>query len=225
MSRSIGLTAEVEVYVRAANREEHPVLARCREETARELPDLKAMQISPEQGAVLQLLAAMTKARDAIEIGVFTGYSALAVALAMKARHGEEARLVACDISEEHMGRAVRYFEAADVADVIEPRVGHATASLEALIEAGEEGGFDLAFIDADKPGYLAYYERVLDLLRPGGVMAFDNVLWSGDVADPKKTDADTEALRAVAQKARADDRVDIAFTTIGDGLLICVKR
>jgi len=225
MSRSIGLTPEIETYVRAANRDEHPALTRCREETARDLSDLQGMQISPEQGAVLQLLAVMTNARDAIEIGVFTGYSAVATALTMRARHGEEARLVACDISDEFMGRAMGYAKAAGVGDVIEPRVGPAVASLDALIDADEDGGFDLAFIDADKTGYDDYYERVLRLLRPGGVMAFDNVLWSGSVADPKETDDDTKALRAIADKARADQRVDIAFTAIGDGLLICVKR
>jgi len=225
MSRSIGLTPEIETYVRAANRDEHPALVRCREETASDMPDLQAMQISPEQGAVLQLLAVMTNARDALEIGVFTGYSAVATAITMRARHGDEARLVACDISETYMSRAMGYAEAAGVSAVIEPRVGPAVASLDALIDSDEADGFDLAFIDADKPGYGDYYDRVLQLLRPGGVMTFDNVLWSGSVADPGKTSDDTKALRAIAEKARADDRVDIAFTAIGDGLLICVKR
>ncbi len=225
MSRSIGLTPEIESYVRAANRDEHPVLKRCREETARDLGAQMNMQISPEQGAFLQLLASLTQARDALEIGVFTGYSAVATALRMKQRHGDEARLIACDISEDFMGRAAVYFEAAGVRDIIEPRVGPALASLDQLLEEGEADGFDLAFVDADKPGYVAYHDRVVALLRPGGVVAYDNVLWSGDVANPAKTDADTAGLRAIAEMAKADDRVDVAFTTIGDGLLLCAKR
>lgn len=224
MSRSIGLTPEIEAYVRAANRDEHPVLARCREETAG-LGAAARMQISPEQGAFLQLLARMLNARDALEAGVFTGYSAMAVALAMKERHGEEARLVACDVSAEHMSRAAGYFAAAGVADVIEPRVGGALESFDHLLESGEAGQFDFIFIDADKTGYPDYYDRALELLRPGGAVVCDNVLWSGDVADPSSADEETRALRAVAEKAKADARVDFAFTAIGDGLLICLKR
>lgn len=224
MSRSYGLNADATAYVRAANREEPPALLRCREETAA-LGGSAVMQISPEQGAFLQMLVRMIGARDAIELGVFTGYSATAVALAMRDRHHGEARLIACDVSEEHMARAVLTFEAAGVADVVEPRIGPGLKSLDDLIAAGEAERFDFAFIDADKPGYSDYYDRLMTLLRPGGVMAFDNVLWSGAVFDPAKADPDTVALRAVAEKAKADDRVDVAFTTIGDGLLICQKR
>ncbi|MGD2133758.1 MAG: class I SAM-dependent methyltransferase [Maricaulaceae bacterium] len=225
MSRSIVLTPAIEAYAEAANRTEHPVLARCREETVRDLPDQESMLIGPLQAAFMQLLAHLTDARDAIEVGVFTGYSAMATALAMQDRHGAEARLIACDHSEDYMARALTYFEAAALTDVIEPRIGPAAKSLDALIEAGEDGRFDLAFIDADKTGYDGYYEQCLKLLRPGGAMAFDNVLWDGDVADTSNKEADTEALRAIARKARVDERVDVAFTTVGDGLLVCVKR
>ncbi len=224
MSRSIGLSPALEAYVRDANRAEHPALARCREETAAMGEDAK-MQISPEQGAFLQMIVHLVNARDAIEIGVFTGYSATAAALAMKERHGAEARLVACDISAEFMAKATGYFEEAGVSEIIEPRVGPASPSLDQLIDADEGGGFDYVFVDADKPGYLDYYDRVVTLLRPGGVVVFDNVLWSGDVADPDKSDDDTVALRDIARRAKADQRVDIAFTSIGDGLLLCTKR
>ncbi len=225
MSRSIGLTPDLEAYVATANRPVHPALERCRRETLRDLPDDARMLVSAEQGAFLAMLARLVGARDAIEVGVFTGYSATATALAMQDMHGERARLVACDVSDEFMARAVLTFESAGVADVIEPRVGPAVDSLDQLLDHGEGMRFDLAFVDADKPGYLTYYEQLVDLLRPGGVMAFDNVLWGGAVADLAKQDADTQALRAVAARAHDDARVDIAFTTIGDGLLICQKR
>ncbi|MCG8440718.1 MAG: class I SAM-dependent methyltransferase [Caulobacterales bacterium] len=225
MSGSIGLTPELVSYVRAANGPEHPVMARCREETALGFPRLVNMMISPEQATFLQFLVRVMNARDALEIGVFTGYSALAVAMAMRERHGGEARLVACDLNQAHMTRAASYFQAAEVDDVVEPRVGPAATSLDHLIDSGEEGGFDFAFIDADKTGYAGYFEQVLTLLRPGGVMAFDNMLWEGDVADPAKRDADTAALRKLADRAKDDPRVDVSMTNIGDGVLFCAKR
>jgi caffeoyl-CoA O-methyltransferase len=182
------------------------------------------MQISPEQGGFMQVVARMLNARRAIEVGVFTGYSSTATALALKALHGADARLVACDISEPFMGRARGYWRDAGVADVIEARIGPAAGSLQGLIDAGETG-FDMAFLDADKTGYDSYYELCLTLLRPGGVILIDNMLWSGAVADPAANDPDTSALRALAGKIHADDRVDATLATIGDGLSIVVKR
>jgi len=166
----------------------------------------------------------MLNAKRAFEIGVFTGYSSTAVALTMKELN-PGARLLACDISEEYTTKARDYWREAQVDDAIELVIAPATQTLDARIAAGEAGTYDLGFIDADKTGYDAYYERGLQLLRKGGVMLFDNVLWSGRVADPADTSADTSALRALAQKAKADARVHAAMSNIGDGLLICVKR
>lgn len=183
------------------------------------------MQISPEQGALMQVLARATNARVAVEVGVFTGYSSTATALALKAGHGDAARLYACDISEEFVGRARRTWRAAGVEDVIETRIGPAADSLTRLLEEGLRGSVDFAFIDADKTGYDAYYELCLQLLRPGGLMLIDNMLWDGKVADPAVTDADTAALRSLAEKIARDERVDMTLATIGDGLSVVVKR
>lgn len=220
MSRSLGLTDSVEAYIRDMNREEHPALARCREETYAEC-EIPAMQISPEQADFMTFLARMIGVKTYVEVGVFTGYSSLAMALALKDMHGDAARIIACDISEDFVGRARRYWNEAGVASVIDARIGPARDSL-ASITADSA---DLMFIDADKTGYPDYYEAGARILRPGGVMLLDNVLWSGAVADPDKTSDDISALRGVAQKARADARFDIAFTAIGDGLLLCRKR
>jgi caffeoyl-CoA O-methyltransferase len=173
----------------------------------------------------MQVLTRATAARRAIEIGVFTGYSSTATALAMKAMHGADCELVACDISDEYLGKARSYWVEAGVADVIETRIGPAAESLDALINDGRAGDFDLMFIDADKTGYDAYYEGGLTLLRAGGLMLIDNMLWSGRVADPTETDANTTALRALAAKIATDERVDMTLATIGDGLSIIVKR
>lgn len=225
MSRSIGFDDRLAAYVQAANPPEHPVLARCREET-QAMGRVSSMQISPEQGAFLQMCARLVHAKTAIEVGVFTGYSALATALVMQEMHGDKARLIGCDISEEYTAPARRYWAEAGVSDVVDLRIGEARKTLAGL--SGEIGGTaDLAFIDADKTGYDAYYEACLDLMRPGGLILFDNMLWNGDVADPGKvaSDADTAALKALADKIRDDDRVHAAFTAIGDGLLMAMKR
>ena len=225
MSRSIGLDTTLTNYVRQANPAEHPVLARCREETDA-MGDVSRMQISPEQGAFLQMCARLVSARTAVEVGVFTGYSALATMLAMQDMHGAEARLYGCDTSEDYTGKARQYWADAGVAGQIGLRLGDARDTL--LHLKTELGGLvDFVFIDADKTGYDAYYEASLDLLRPGGLILFDNVLWNGDVADPEKVaaDADTAALRALADKVREDDRVHSAFTAIGDGVLMALKR
>ncbi len=223
MSSSLGLSPEIVAYLAEANPPEHPVLARCRIETQR-LPQAQ-MQISPEQGAFMQTIVRMISAKRVFEVGVFTGYSSLAMALAMKDMHGAAARLLACDVSEDWTAKAQIYWREAGVDGIIDLNLAPATETLDRRIQARETGLYDLGFIDADKTGYESYYERGLKLLRPGGVMLFDNVLWSGRVADPDDKTADTVALRALAGKVKADARVHAAMTSIGDGLLMVVKR
>jgi O-methyltransferase len=223
MSTSLGLTSEVVRYLAEVNPPEHPVLKKCREET-QSMP-MAMMQISAEQGAFMQVIARLTNAKRAFEIGVFTGYSALATALAMQERHGRDAFLLACDINEDWTGKARQYWREAGVDGIIDLSIAPATETLDKRLQAREEGTYDLGFIDADKTRYDAYYERGLRLLRKGGLMLFDNVLWSGSVADPSNQKPDTVALRALAHKIRADDRVHAAMTSIGDGLLMVVKK
>ena len=205
-------------YLSVQGAREVSAQTRCREETAR-MPNAM-MQIAPEQGAFLQVMAKLTGAKRYVEIGTFTGYSALSVALAMPA----DGKLVCLDVSKEYTDKARGYWKDAGVADRIDLRLGPGLEALDAMIAKGE-GPVDLAFIDADKTNYDGYYERVLKLLRPGGLVALDNMLWSGAVADPKETDADTAALRALNAKIRDDDRVDMALATVGDGVMLAVKR
>jgi caffeoyl-CoA O-methyltransferase len=218
MSRLIRATDELIKYVASVGAREHPALRRCREETAR-LPNAN-MQIAPEQGAFLALLAKILGARQALEIGTFTGYSALSVALALP----EDGRVVALDVSREYTDRARRYWEEAGMQQRIDLRLGPALESLDRMV-ANREGPFDMAFIDADKSNYDAYYEHALNLLRVGGVVALDNMLWSGAVADPAINDVDTGSLRALNAKIQADDRVDMALATIADGVMLARKR
>jgi caffeoyl-CoA O-methyltransferase len=224
VSESEFVSEAVRGYVQKFGAREHPALARCRAET-NAMGEISRMQISPEQGAVMQVLARAVGARRAVEVGVFTGYSSTATALVMKAMHGSDCELVACDISEEYLGRARGYWTEAGVADVIHTRIAPAAESLDALIGEGRAGEFDFVFIDADKPGYDTYYERCLILMRPGALMLIDNMLWAGRVADPAETDDNTTALRALAGKIAADERVEMTLATIGDGLSMVVKR
>jgi O-methyltransferase len=224
MSVSLGLSHEVVGYLHAHNPTEHPVLRRCRAETAT-LGDIARMQISAEQGALMQLLAKMANAKTAIEVGVFTGYSSLAVMLAMRELHGEQAKLYALDVSEEWTAKAREYWAAAGVEKSIELQLAPAGETLSQMIRQGRDGFADFAFVDADKTGYPDYYDKCLTLLRPGGVMLFDNMLWGGSVADPEIETDDAKALRALAVIAKKDPRVDIALTSVGDGLLLCRKR
>ena len=179
------------------------------------------MQIGPDEGALLALLVRLIGAKRTIEVGTFTGYSALSVAQALP----EGGKVIACDVSEEWTAVARRYWREAGLADRIELRLGPAAETLKALLEAGGAGSFDFAFIDADKSGYDAYYELCLRLIRPNGLIAVDNVLWSGAVVESKKRDADTAALRALNLKIRDDARVDAALLTVGDGLMLVRKR
>jgi predicted O-methyltransferase YrrM len=197
---------------------EPEILRKLREETA--VDSMSRMQIGPEQGQFMQLLVRMTNARRCLEIGVFTGYSSLAVALALPA----DGRILACDISEKWTGMARRYWTAAGVADKIELRLAPALETLDDLVRSGAAGSFDFAFIDADKANYQAYYERVLTLVRPGGLIAVDNTLWQGAVADPKVRDEDTEAIRTFNRLLKADQRVFPSMIPIGDGLSLALK-
>ena len=218
-NRTIDLTDTLYDYLLSVSLRETDLQRRLREETS--TLSMARMQISPEQGQFMALIARLVGARRCLEVGVFTGYSSLAVALALP----QDARIVACDVSEEWTSVARRYWAAAGVADRIDLRLAPAIDTLDALIEAGGAGTYDLAFIDADKPAYLAYYERVLVLLRPGGLVMTDNTLWSGRVADPEVGDADTVALRHYNEYLHRDSRVDLSLVPIGDGLTLARKR
>jgi predicted O-methyltransferase YrrM len=213
------LPARVERYVTHELSRETPLQQRLRNETAR-LPQ-GGMQIGADQGALFALLVRSIGAKMAVEIGTFTGYSALAVALALPA----DGKLVCCDVSEEWTGIARRYWKEAGVAARIDLRLAPALQTLAALEAEYGAGSFDFAFIDADKPAYDAYYERCLTLMRSGGLIALDNMLWSGDVANPKLHDADTDALRALNAKIRDDTRVDCCLLSVGDGVMLARKR
>jgi predicted O-methyltransferase YrrM len=218
-NRTITLNDALYEYLLDVSLREPPLLRELREETAA-LPN-RSMQIAPEQGQFMALLARLTAARRCLEIGVFTGYSSLAVALALP----EEGRIVACDVSEEWTSVARRYWRAAGVEHKVDLRLAPALDTLDAMIAEGLAATFDLAFIDADKEGYLAYYERALQLLHPGGLVLVDNTLWSGRVADPEVGDADTVALRHFNEVLHRDERVDLALVPIGDGLTLARKR
>lgn len=211
------LPAHVDAYV-AAHSRETPEQRALREET-RAMPQAR-MQISPDQGAFLALFVRAIGAKKCLEVGTFTGYSALATALALP----DDAKLVACDVSTTWTDVARGYFARAGVAHKVDLRIGDARETLAALVAGGEKETFDFAFVDADKSSYGTYFERCLELLRPGGVVAFDNVLWSGEVTTAS-TDVDTAALRALNDAVFADPRVDASLLTIGDGLLLARKR
>lgn len=217
MGRRLPASEAIETYVTAHSRESD-VAARLRAETAT-LAQAN-MQIGPDQAAFLGLLVRAIGARRCIEIGTFTGMSALAVATALP----DDGKLICCDISEEWTAIARRYWAQAGVASRIELRLAPALETCREL-SASQRGQFDFAFIDADKANYGAYYEACLQLLRPGGVIALDNMLWSGRVADPAWHDADTDALRALNASIHADTRVDASLLTIGDGVMLARKR
>lgn len=218
-NRSITLTDPIYQYMNDVSLREAPVLRALREETA--ALTQRSMQIAPEQGQFMALLVRLLGARRCLEVGVFTGYSSLATALALP----PDGRIVACDVSEEWTAIARRYWEQGGVAHKIDLRIAPATSTLDALLQQGQAGTFDLAFIDADKTNYLAYYERTLQLLRPGGLVLLDNTLWSGRVADPAVTDPDTVALREFNTALLRDERVDLSLLPVGDGLTLALKR
>ncbi|MBA3321707.1 MAG: class I SAM-dependent methyltransferase [Pyrinomonadaceae bacterium] len=206
-------------YLQAVSLREPDVLRQLRDETSA-LP-MAQMQISPEQGQFLALLVQLMNASKTLEIGVFTGYSSLCVALALP----PGGKVVACDISEEWTRIARRYWAAAGVAEKIKLRLAPALETLDELIADGQAETFDFAFIDADKTNYESYYERALTLIRAGGLIAVDNVLWSGHVADAQEQEPDTVALRAFNLKLRQDERVALSMIPLADGLTLALKR
>ena len=215
--RSIGLSEELHAYLMGVGVREPEVLTALRADTA-DHPQA-SMQIAPEEGALLAMLVRLVGAGRVLEIGTFTGYSSTAMALALP----PGGRITCCDISEEFTARARRVWADAAVEDRVELRIGPALESLAAL--EAEGASFDLAFIDADKPNYAGYYEACLRLVRPGGLICIDNVLWSGRVADPSDTDPSTEAIRALNDAIAIDERVDVATVPIADGLTIARIR
>jgi len=219
MSKFAPLTEETYQYLLSVSSRESEVLRRLREETA-SLPNAQ-MQISPDQGQFMALLVQLLRAEKTLEVGVFTGYSSLVVAAALP----PEGRLIACDVDEEWTSIARRYWKEAGVAGKIDLRLAPATDTLNSLLAAGAADSFDFAFIDADKSNYDAYYELSLKLLRMGGLIAIDNVLWSGRVANAKNQEADTVAIRALNAKLHRDQRITLSMIPIADGLTLALKR
>ena len=216
--KTIGLEGRLYDYYAAHAYREPEILKELRAETAR-LGGLAQMQIGPEQGAFMAMLVKLMGAKRILEVGTFTGYSSLAMALT------GDVKIVAADVSKEWTNVARKYWKKAGVDDRIELRLGPAAETLEELLKAGEASHFDLMFIDADKASYDIYYEGGLKLLRAGGVMLIDNVLWSGSVADPSIKDEDTSALRALNKKIMADTRVDLVMVPICDGVTMARKK
>jgi predicted O-methyltransferase YrrM len=218
-NKTMGLSDDLEAYVREVGAREPDVLARLREETA-DIPQ-HGMQIAPEEGAFLAMLVELTGARRCLEVGTFTGYSSTAVALALP----DDGRLVCCDVSEEWTAMARRYWDSAGVAGKITLHVAPAVETLDRLLADGEEDSYDFAFVDADKTGYDTYYERLLRLVRPGGLIAIDNTLWSGRVLDASDADEDTVALRTLNLKLARDERVSLCMLPLADGVTLARRR
>ena len=219
-SFTVELTETLHDYLLRHGTRESSIAAELRTET-RKATQWHPMQISPEQGAFMQWLMRLIGAKRTIEVGTFTGYSALVVAEALPA----DGQVIACDVSDEWTAMGRPFWERAGVADKIDLRLRPATETLDELIDQGEAGAFDFAFIDADKANYDAYYEACLTLLRPRGVIGIDNVLWGGRVANEDANDDDTRAIRALNRKVRDDSRVDISMLPVGDGLTLAVKK
>ena len=218
-NKTIGLEDRLYDYLLSATLREAPALAQLRQATAEHAQ--ARMQISPEQGQFMALLVQLMGAKKALEIGVFTGYSALTVALALP----DDGRIVACDVNEKDCAIALPYWQKANVTHKIDLRIAPALDTLNELIATGESGTFDFSFIDADKSNYDNYYEKSLQLLRPGGLIAVDNTLWYGRVADPDVQDKRTNRIRALNEKVRDDERVTMSLLPVGDGLLLVRKR
>jgi predicted O-methyltransferase YrrM len=215
----VALADDVYAYLLRWGVHEPDVLARLRDETGSH--PRRQMQIGAEQGQLLQLLVELVGARRCLEIGTFTGYSSLSVALALP----PDGRIVCCDVSEEFTAIARRYWQEAGVADKVDLRIAPAVETLDALLADGGEGTFDLAFIDADKGNYPNYWERCVRLVRRGGVIAVDNVLWSGAVADRSDQSADTQAIRTLNERVHDDERVTAVTLPIADGMTIARVR
>jgi predicted O-methyltransferase YrrM len=218
-STTIGRPDEFHAYIERLGYREPGILARLREETAPH--PQSGMQIAPEQGAILALLVELIGARRCLEIGTFTGYSSLAVALALP----RDGLLLCCDVSDEYTQTARRYWAEAGVADKVELRLGPAVATLDRLLAADADDTFDMAFIDADKPGYPDYWERCLRLVRPGGLIVLDNMLFHGRAVDPKPDDESGRAIHAMNEQIARDERVSFVLLGIADGMTIARRR
>lgn len=218
-NRSINLTEPLYQYLLDVSLREPDILTALREETA--LLPTSNMQIAPEQGQFMALLVQLMGARNTIEVGVYTGYSTLAVAMALP-DHGN---VLACDISEEYTSVARRYWAMAGVSEKIDLRLAPATETLYGLLDEGRADTFDFAFIDADKENYSEYFDCCLQLLRPGGLIAVDNVLWDGSVIDGNKQDVDTRAIRSFNRALLSNDQVDISVLPVADGLALARKK
>ncbi|MCG6138210.1 MAG: class I SAM-dependent methyltransferase [Nostoc sp. LLA-1] len=218
-NQTLGLEPQLYEYLLSVSLREPEILAQLRQETAQH--PMSMMQIAPEQGQFMALLVQLIGAKKTLEVGVFTGYSSLVVALALP----PEGKVVACDVSEEFTAIARRYWQQAGVSDKIDLHIAPAMETLDKLIAAGETGTFDFAFIDADKSNYDGYYERSLQLVRPGGLIVIDNVLWSGRVADQGIQDNRTTKIRAFNEKLHQDQRVSLSLVPIADGLTLARKH
>jgi caffeoyl-CoA O-methyltransferase len=218
-NKTMGISDDLAAYVVKVGTREPDVLARLREETAA-IPQHN-MQIAPEQGAFLALLVELIGARRCIEVGTFTGYSSTAVALALP----EDGQIICCDVSEEWTSLARKYWAEAGVAGKVDLRIAPAAETLDQLVAGGQEATYDFAFVDADKAGYDAYYERLLRLVRPGGLIVFDNTLWGGDVLDTDPGDEDTKALQALNAKLAHDQRITLCLLPVADGVTLARRR
>lgn len=218
-NKTIGISDELAAYVVKVGTREPDVLARLREETAG-IPQ-HDMQIAPEEGALLALLVELTGARRCIEVGTFTGYSSTAMALALP----KDGQLVCCDVSDDWTSLARRYWDEAGVAANIDLRLAPAATTLDQLLADGQEDAFDLAFIDADKTGYDGYYERLLRLVRPGGLIALDNTLRDGEVLNENAVDEDTRAIQALNAKLAGDERITLCLLPVADGVTLARRR
>jgi len=217
--QTLGLEQNLYDYLLSVSLREPTILTQLRQETS-QLP-MSRMQISPEQGQFMALLVKLIGAKKTLEVGVFTGYSSLVVALALPA----DGKIVACDVSEEYTSIARRYWQQAGVADKIDLHIAPALETLDNLLTTGEAGTFDFAFIDADKSNYNNYYERCLELIRPGGLIAIDNVLWSGKVAETEIQDNQTNKIRDLNRKLHEDSRITLSLVPIADGLTLAMKN
>jgi predicted O-methyltransferase YrrM len=219
IGKKLSLTDDLYKYLLSVSLREPEILLQLRQETANH--PRANMQVAPEQGQFLGFLVKLIGAKKTLEVGVFTGYSSLSVALALP----PDGQIVACDVSEEFTSVARRYWEQAGVADKIDLHLAPATETLEYLLSQGQAETFDFAFIDADKENYYRYYELALQLVKPGGLIAIDNVLWSGRVTQPEVQDSATVAIREFNSKLAHDDRIDISLIAIADGLTLARKR
>ena len=214
-----GVSEDLTEYIRSVTVRESELFRRLREETA--MRPNAMMQISAEQGQFMDMLVRLIGAKRTLEVGVFTGYSSTTVALALP----PDGRIIACDVSDEYTSVARRYWREAGVEHKIDLRLGPAVETLDALLSQQQANSFDFAFIDADKENYDRYYESALKLLRPGGLIAIDNVLWHGKVLDDSVQDADTRAIRALNEKLHRDDRIFLSLVAVGDGMTLALKR